>query len=498
MPKRRPPAKNLLAAVLLLGFVGGIQTVDPIISSVALVRASSELHFTANITALASGISTLALAATVIASGLLADKLGRRKVLLAALLISIVGDVLVAMSTGTSMYLLGRVIAGIGLGGVFSAAFAYVRAVAGNKLGTALGQFSAMGGVTTMLGGLVGGVLVTTNWRLAYLVVPIFCVLAFVLVPLLLPKEPAIKGVRIDGVGLGLIALGTTGILYGISKATDSLTAPITWVPILVGICSLVIFAVLESNKKNPILPMSLFKSRVFIAAVISVMLWNLFQAVIVLQLSNLWQYVEHFTPTKVTFGQLPLSVVSIVAAIIAGRSLTKGKSPRSRILLGFVLIALGFGSLFVLPTSGTYMLYLPALLLIGVGLPYVVIASGQLFMSEAPPKFFGPVTSSKTTIGQFGYALGLAGSMVMVDNLTKAGITQKLTAANVPPFQVGQALDSVSQYVNTGVHANTEAARSALQVAAQSYSSAFSTTMLIMAVTALLAGVTSFMLIKK
>ena len=491
---KRP--KNVLLAVLLLGFMGGIQTTDPIISSIALVDASQALHFSGSTTALASGISTLALAATVITAGLLADRIGRRLLLMLALVTAIAGDVLVAVSTDAPMYLAGRVIAGIGLGGVFGAAFAYIRAVAGDRIGSALGQFGAMGGITTMVAGLIGGILVTSSWRAAYLVVPLLCLISLLLVPILLPKEPRLRGGSIDFPGIILIAVAVTGILYGVSQASSSLMAMTTWLPILIGLVALAVFVVVEQRSKHAIFPIYLFRSPVFIAAALTVMVWNLAQAVTVLQLSNLWQYVEHYTPTMVTFGQLPFSVAAIIASIIVGRTLAKGKSPRSRILVGMGLMTLGFLSLALLPHGTTYWTYLPALLLIGFGLPFAIVPSGQLFMSEAPTKSFGPVTSSKTTIGQFGYALGLAGSMVLVSSLTSGGITHKLIQAGVPPWQTGQGLDAVSAYVDTGTHASTEVGRYALQVAAGSYTEAFSIGALVFAGITAITGIIAYLLL--
>lgn len=494
-PKR---SKNTLFAVLLLGCIGGIQTADPIISSVALVRASETLHFSASVTALASSISTLALAATVIASGLLADRIGRRRLLMLALVTTIAGDLLVATSTNAPLYLLGRVIAGIGLGAVFSAAFAYVRAVAGDRIGPALGQFGAMGGITTMLGGLVGGILVTTSWRLAYLVVPALCLLGFLLVPVMLPKVPKVRAARLDIAGLVLLALGTIGILYGVSQASSHLTAPTTWLPIVAGLVALVLFVIVEKHSSHAVFPIKLFKSPVFLAAALTVLVWNFAQAVAVLQLSNLWQYVERYTPTMVTFGQLPLSIIAILGSIVAGRRLAKGQAPRAQIIFGFGLVALGFVSLAILPLSSAYWLYLPALLLIGFGLPFAVVPSGQLFMSEAPAKSFGPVTSSKTTIGQFGYALGLAGSMVLVDNVTTGGLVNRLIKAGVPPSQTGQSLDAVTAYMNTSTPATTELSHQALHLASNSYTQAFSMAMLIAAIVTATAGILAYLLLAR
>lgn len=470
---------------------------DPIISSVALVDASQALHFSASTTALASSISTLALAATVIATGLMADRIGRRLLLVLALVMSISGDLLVATSVNDLLYLFGRAVAGIGLGAVYAAAFAYVRAVAPDRMGAALGQFTAMAGVATLLGGLLGGMLATTSWRLAYLVVPAFCAIGLLLTPLVLPRIARVRGGKIDFAGLLLIAVGTSGILYGISQAsTHGLGAPQTWAPALVGVAALVAFVIVELASTNAVFPIRLFNSPVFAAAALTVFVLNLAQAVTVLQLSNLWQYIEHYTPTMVTLGQLPLSVVAIGASVIAGHSLARGRSPRSRILIGFGCMAAGFASLAVLPLGSVYWIYLPSLLLIGFGLPYVVVVSGQLYISEAPAKSFGPVTSSKTTVGQFGYALGLAGSVVMVDVLAGGGITRRLVDAGVPQAQTGQGIEAVTAYVNTGVLPSTEIGHQALQDAAGAYTSAFGTVMFITAGVMLVAGVVSYLLL--
>lgn len=491
-----PP--HALLAVLLLGFLGGIQTTDPIISSVALIHASKALHFSAETTALASGISTLALAATVIASGLLADKFGRRLILILALIVTIAGDVIVATSTNAPMYLTGRTIAGIGLGGVFGASFAYIREVAGNHIGVALGQFGAMGGITTMIAGLLGGILVTTDWRIAYLLVPFLSLIGLLFIPFVLPKVPRIPSNTIDFPGIILIAVGVIGILYGISQASSSLQSVSTLLPIAIGFVALGMFYFVERRSNNPVFPVQLLKNPTFIAAAFTVLVWNFSQAITVLQLSNLWQYVQKYTPTMVSIGQLPMSIVAIISSIVVGKVLASGKSTQFCILLGLLSLSVGFVSLVILPLGTLYWVYLPSLLLIGFGLPFVIVPSGQLFMSEAPSKFFGPVTSSKTTVGQFGYALGLAGSMVLINLLTKENITQKLIKAGVPPSQTGQGLDAVSIYVDTGVHASTRVGQEALQFAASSYTHAFSIAMLIAAIITLTTGTIVYSVLRK
>jgi len=99
----------------MLGMTACIQTLDPMISTVALVKASKTLGFSTATLALPSGISTLTLAATVIPTGGLADR-GRRRVLMAALGVAALGDVLAADSADQWTFLIGRAVAGVGLG----------------------------------------------------------------------------------------------------------------------------------------------------------------------------------------------------------------------------------------------------------------------------------------------------------------------------------------------------------------------------------------------
>ncbi len=114
---------------LLPGALGGTQAVDPTIASTALVTASRGLGMEGGMIALAASISTLVLAATVISMGLLGDRIGWRRLLTASLLVAVVGDVLAAMAPASGFYLAGRAIAGLGLGGVFAASFAFVRII---------------------------------------------------------------------------------------------------------------------------------------------------------------------------------------------------------------------------------------------------------------------------------------------------------------------------------------------------------------------------------
>ncbi len=127
-------------AVPFLGVLASLQSIDPTVANTALVKAGAALQMQGSTLALAASISTLAQAATVLLMGFLGDRLGRRQVLMASLLLSIAGDGIALAAPNAGLFLVGRALVGIGVGAVLALTFASVRFVSKpEQLGKALG-----------------------------------------------------------------------------------------------------------------------------------------------------------------------------------------------------------------------------------------------------------------------------------------------------------------------------------------------------------------------
>lgn len=491
--------KFMGVAVPFLGVMAAIQGTAPNINSTALVSLTRDLNMGSGEVALAASIQTIAIAASVITTGLLADRLGRRKVLLAALIVGAVGGAVSGLAPVSAVYLLGQVLTGVGLGAVYGASFAYIHAVAKpGKLAAALGVFGATIGLSTLILTFLGGTLVGVSWRLAFFVITVFSAICFFLVPLILPRIKTIKSASLDIVGQLLLALGIIAFLYGVSQLGASLTSPETLVPLAAGAVLLAAFFIFEAKSKGAFYPVSLFKSPVFIAAILAGFIYNYGTAVAFLQSTNLWQYVTGVSTKDVAFWQVPLVAAGIIGALLTGRQMTKGLSNRAALLIGTVMSVIGFALLAAVSTQKSFLAFLPGSILAGAGVVIVSIPFGNLIIKEAPPAQFGPVTSSRTTIGQFWYSIGFAISTVLVDKLTMGGVTSKLTEAGVQPDMISTATSSITQYVKSGDEPTTQLGKEALADAASSYGSAFATVMLISAVAMLIAGLVAYALLRK
>ena len=170
----------------------------------------------------------------------------------------------------------------------------------------------------------------------------------------------------------------------------------------------------------------------------------------------------------------------------------------RNALLIGTVLAVVGFVLLAVVSSQKSFFAFLPGTILAGAGVIIVSIPFGNLIIKEAPPAQYGPVTSSRTTIGQFWYSIGFAISTVLVDKLTLGGVTGKLTEADVQPDMISTAISSVTTFVKTGDEPTTQIGKEALADAVSSYASGYTTVMLISAALMLLAGIVAALLLRK
>ncbi len=493
-------AKKVSAlAVPFLGFLGAVQGSAPNIASTALVGASRSLDMTGGTQALAASMQTLAIAATVITTGLIADRIGRRKLLMIALIIGAVGNLIVLASPAVPIYLLGMAVTGIGLGAVYGSAFGFLKSVVKpEKLAAAMGLFTAAIMLSTLVFTFVGGTLASANWRTAYLLIPVMCAIGFFLTPILLPKLPPMKGDKFDAFGQILLGLGIIGILYAISNLANSLTSAKTLGPLVVGVVLIIGFVIWESKYDGHFFPLELFKSPIFLAALCFGFIYNFGNSVAFLQLTNLWQYINGLTTAKVSIWQLPLLLAGIFAGLTIGRLMGKGMKNRTAGAIGGGLTVVGFVLLALAHDSKTLTGFLPGLILGGAGVIVASVPFGNLILRESPPRYLGPVSSSRTTFGQFFYTLGFSISTVLVDRMTDGGVVAKLTAAKVPANQLSTGLDAVNTYAASGTAPSTSLGKQALADAATSYGTAFRTTFLIVAAAILAVTVLATVLLRK
>ncbi|WP_286219155.1 MFS transporter [Paraoerskovia sediminicola] len=444
--------KGTTAALVALTAASCLQVVDPTANNISIVGASVDLGMSGSERAFAASVGTLALAAFILTTGALGDRLGRRKVMLVGLLVAGLGGVITAVAPSTTIFILGRAVTGLGIAASFGLSFALLREVMPGKIPKAVAFWLAGQTAAALVLGVVAGWMAGFGWRLGYLTMPIVAVIAFLMCMRGLPEAKADHVGKFDYPGLLAIAVSLVGLIYGLSNAaTAGWGSASVLVPVAIGLVAMALFIWWEARVPDPAFPVKLFKDPELAGSVATGFSFNMWQAVVMIQLSMLWQYIYQYTPLQVSLGQLPLSVAMVIGATVAGRLLSKGIPASLNLIVGHVLligtmVMFGFST-----TTSPYIFFAIPMIVGGFARMLNETTMGQYFVAKPPPALTGAMASSKTAIGQTSFALGTALSSTFLFGQYGRGIAEAFAEANVEPSQQGQFTGMIQQYISGG-----------------------------------------------
>jgi DHA2 family multidrug resistance protein-like MFS transporter len=476
---------------------------DPAIHNIAVVAAGNALHMTGTERSLAASIGTLCIAATILATGSLGDRVGRKKVMLLGLLVTLAGGVVTALAPSSTVFAVGRALSGAGFAASFGLSFALLRAIAPepDALARTVAKWLALQTFAIVILCVAGGYLAGVNWRAAYLVGPLVGVLALAWCPKAVPeaKDPAAG--RFDTVGLVLVAVGLVSALYAVSNAASSgwLSARVM-VPLAAGLAVLVAFGVWEWRSAKPAFPIRSFSDPQLMVGALSGIAFNVGNAVVAIQLSLLWQYVYRYKPLEVSLGQLPFIVACIGAAAWAGNLVARGVSMRLLVPAGLLAMAAALAAMAFAGESTPYYMFVIPLLAAGAGLMLTQTPTANVFVAKPLPALVGAVGSSRTAFGQVGFAFGLALSSSLLYGMFNPLLRQRLEEAGATPGEQAQAIGILQSYVQTGDTERFDArlVHEVIASGTSAYLSSYRVTMLIMAALIALTAVACFWILPR
>jgi EmrB/QacA subfamily drug resistance transporter len=218
----------------------------------------------------------IAMAALQPIAGRVGDRLGRRNVMLAALVYFALASAGAAAAGSILLLAVFRINQAIAAAALVPNGLGLLReAIPSGRRGAEFGIVSAATAVGATVGPLVGGLLAAIDWRWIFLINVPLCAAAFVLSWRVLPPREARESARFDLIGavaLGLVLLAAAWVLVSLGRAVDPVTVAIG-VAVLPAAVALLRY---ESRQPDPALPPSLFRIRAFTAACATVAFQNL------------------------------------------------------------------------------------------------------------------------------------------------------------------------------------------------------------------------------
>lgn len=415
----------------------------------------------------------LTLGVLLIPAGKLGDRYGRRLMFLTGVVGFGVSSLGIGLIGSTNGVIALRVVQGAFGALLMPNSLAILRATfPPEKLNLAIGIWGGSSAVSIAVGPIVGGLLVEhVSWEsVFFLNVPIAAIALAIGTSVLAESRSGGEHSH-DVPGLGLLAAGLFSFVFGLIKAQEWGWGSTRTVAFLaVGLALLVVFALVESRTRLPLLPMRLFRNRSLSIGTVTVLVGFLAMFGVLFFMTLYLQNVHGFSPVQAGVRTLPLSLTMMFAAPLGGL-LTEHVGPRLPLAGGLALIGVALLLLTGLGTESAFSALWPSFVMLGAGLGFVITASSEVIVGNAPVDDAGVASGLQSTAIQVGGVMGTAilGSVlssrvgsVLFDSLTGAGVpaatarelqgAKELVGQGVAP-RVGEAPAPLQAAVVTGSH---------------------------------------------
>src|SRR6202050_45859 len=396
----------------------------------------------------------LTLASLLLTSGVLADRYGRKRLFGIGLVIFTLGSLLCGVAQDPLMLIVSR--SGQGVGGAIM--FATSLALLGNSFrgkdrGVAFGVWGAITGVSTALGPVLGGVIVTDwSWRGVFLVNVPIGILAVALTAWRVEESKSPHPTPPDWAGFALLTTGLVTLVYGLIRAGEN-----SWsdtgviICLAAGAAALAAFIVAERRVAHPMFDLSLLRTPTFAGGSIAAFAMNGSLYAVLLWLVLYLQDILGFSAQDAGLRLAIISGAQFVTATIAGRF---SEHVPARWLIGPGLLLVGVGLIIMAGLSGarTWTHLIPGLIGAGRGGGMVTPPLAATAIGVVPPYKAGMASGGSATFRQIGSATGIAAPGFIFTSALQHNLTSTAEVASSAPRivtmvrqgQVGQLLASL------------------------------------------------------
>lgn len=376
-------------------------------------------------------------AGLLIFAGSLGDRIGRKVLLVAGLIVFAIGSVLSAFSGSVLSLIIGRSIMGIGSACTMPATLALITSMfrRQSERALAIGIWSGTEGIGIALGPIAGGWLLAHFWwgSVFLINVPI-AVIAAISAALLIPNYKSSKKIHSDIKGVILSVMGISLFLWGIIEAPLSgwFSASVI-IPLIAGGFGMFLFMVWEFRAKHPMLDTRLFKKSRFSVALASEGLIIFVLMGLLFLMTQYLQFSLGFTPFAAGIRILPVAIILGVAAPIS-TFIDKYLGTKITVAGAMLIIALGCYMLSLTTIHSTYNDVLFGLIVVGLGSGLAFPPATEAVMGTLKSENTGVGSATNSAAMQLGGALGVGIIGTALTSRYQGNLSKVLMGHNIPP----------------------------------------------------------------
>ena len=269
------PSRRFIAAVIAIGGMQLLATMDSTVAIVALPKIQNELSLSDAGRSWVITAYVLTFGGLMLLGGRLGDTIGRKRTFIVGVALFTISSVLCAVAWDEVTLVIARLSQGVGSAIASPTGLALVATTfsKGPARNAATAVFAAMTAIGSVMGLVVGGALTEFSWRLAFLVnVPIGLVMIYLARTAL--RETNRERMKLDAAGAMLATLACTAAVFAFSMGPEKGWISVTTIGSgLVALAAAIAFIIVERTAENPVVPFDLFRDRNRLVTFVAILL---------------------------------------------------------------------------------------------------------------------------------------------------------------------------------------------------------------------------------
>lgn len=375
-------------------------------------------------------------------TGRLADKYGRKKVLLVGMFIFAISEFAAAVSPTFSFLIVARMFQGVGVACIFPIVIAFIAIIfQEEKRGMASGIFNAVQAIGAMLGAGIAGFLIKIyGWPVIYWISGALATVGFFAILFLVKESKGVVKGKFDYLGSIMLFI-ITGTILSVSTLIGQFgfTSPITLSTLATGLFTIFLLSIYSNRIANPIIELSLFKKKVF---ALIILIYLIYTAAMQLLLYSMSFFLALRPGGDVAHNGM-FFMFNYGAAVIGGLIVGKLADKVDNKKLLIVTFALPLAAMILFTRTNAYTPISTILLLgafFGLGAATAIIIKYAL--QNIPSTKYGSGSGLLAVIRDFGAPLGSTTGIVLFSHYNEtaktSSLVQQATDAGVSPELLG------------------------------------------------------------
>jgi EmrB/QacA subfamily drug resistance transporter len=408
-PAAAPPRQALTIALTAVAFF--MVVLDALVVVTALPSIHRSLGGSLGTLQWTVNAYNMAFGAGIITAAAIGDRLGRRRVYTAGLALFTVASAACALAPDVSLLITARAVQGLGAAVITPLSLTILTsAFPAERRGAVVGIWGGISGLGVAVGPLIGGAVTQgLSWHWVFwLNAPVG--VAAVAGARLRLRESRGSRTRLDAGGLVLVSAGAAALIWALVQGSQAgWTGTRVLLGLAIGAALIAGFLAWETRVAQPMIPLGLFRSGSFSAAVAAGFLTGASIYAAAFLTSQYFQLALGDSPLETGLRFLPWTATPLVIAPLAG-ALSDRVGARLLLVPGLLLQAAGFAWIVALAGShGSYARYLAPLIIAGVGVSMAIPTASAAALNAVAPSSLGKASAIFNTLRQFGAVFGIA-----------------------------------------------------------------------------------------